>query len=77
MRRALLIVGIILSSLSGCDTVPSHPVLPLPPALTLPHIPEPDLQCLTDDVYRRLIERDAMLQARVKTLEGIIRSTHQ
>lgn len=77
MRLKVILVAIILSVVSGCESTPSVPVLPLPPPLVLPMVEEGGLACLGNDAYLRLVERDAMLQARLRTLEGIIRSTHR
>lgn len=63
---------VIISSLGCSYTVKS---LPLPARPDLPLIQSQYLECLSDEAYSALVERDAKLQAYVKQLEAIIRST--
>ena len=76
MRKAsLLLVSLVAITLASCvSTVPVK--LPLPPALVLPKISASELECLSDSTYSTLVERDALQAERIKTLEGIIRTTH-
>lgn len=65
----LLAVTLILSS---CTTVKYIPVsLPLPPPLTV-NLTEEELACLSDTTYEKIV----LMDKRIKTLEGIIRSSH-
>ena len=43
----------------------------------LPAINAEELQCLTDDVYRRLADRNRLQRQYAETLEIIIQSTHE
>lgn len=61
---------------SGCTTLPGQPRLPLPPPPDLPRISEAELQCLTDDAYLKLLERDRRQAGHIRELQGIIRATH-
>lgn len=71
-----LVAGTIL--VAGCQTTETfvQEPLPLPDTPTLPTTPASALECLTDDAYEALATRDAMLQAHVRRLEAIIRTTH-
>lgn len=71
---------IIAAALAGCaapevryQTVP----LPLPPRPELPRIYGEELQCLSEDAYRRIVERDRMRRAYAEQLEAVILSTHE
>jgi len=60
--------------LCACSTV--TPVkLQVPPEPNYPKVSGKDMQCLSDDTYSKIIKRDRMKSAHIKTLEGIIRST--
>ena len=65
--------------ISGCahDAPAGHAQLHVPPRMALPAVQKSELQCLTDDVAKRLKLRQTILIGRVKTLEGIIRSTQE
>ena len=61
--------------LISCGVVPSQPELPLPPELFLPKIQAVEIQCLSDVTAGKLIKRDKLQAARIKTLKSIINST--
>ena len=66
----LLAVTLIVSS---CTTVKYQPVqIPLPPPLNV-NLTEAELACLSDTTYEKIV----LMDKRIKTLEGIILSTHR
>ena len=71
---ALLIVTTLW--ISGCDSIPSHAVLKLPPELIVPSISAQEVSCLPDNVFNKLKKRDKLKSARIETLISIIKSTH-
>ena len=50
--------------------------LPLPAPLVLEGVPSESLECLSDEAYKQLVDRDIALQQRINTLREIIQSTH-
>lgn len=86
MRRPrwMLAVATILmaigSGLVGCTSAPEvryiQEPLALPPRPVLPRLSADDVQCLTDDAYRRLVARDIGRRQYAEQLEAIIQSTH-
>ena len=66
--------------MAGCATTTKtvfvQEPLPVPDRPTLPRIPADDMACLPDEAYEALAVRDAALQAHVRRLEVIIRTTH-
>lgn len=72
MRIALLLAAtLILSSCSTWNTKYVPVSLPLPPPLTV-NLTEEELACLSDTTYEKIV----LMDKRIKTLEGIILSTH-
>lgn len=72
IRSSLIYVALLV--LVGCTTTEVKYVsspLPLPPPLEWT-IVESELACVSEDTYSKIVGLDL----RVKTLEGIIRSTH-
>ena len=70
---------LLAAALSGC-TSPVRQVsqpLPLPARPLLPRVYEAELACLSDESYRRLVERERLRREYAETLETIIRSTHR
>lgn len=63
--------------LIGCAATPEYvPVaLTLPARPVLPAIKSADLQCLSDDTYMRLVQRDRLQRGHIEVLEAIIVST--
>ncbi len=78
--RKLLLAGIISSSLfvSGCgkEMVYKPVALPLPPKPELPAIHSDEINCLSDDTYRKFVDRDLIRKHYEERLELIIKSTH-
>ena len=75
-KKNLLAALAIILLASGCATAgPAALRLPLPPPLVLPTVPIASLECLSDDTYNKLIERDVRQRERIHTLEDIIRAT--
>lgn len=50
--------------------------LPLPPRPMLPPVDAAQIECLTDDVVRLIVQRDQMRRNYAAQLETIIKSTH-
>ena len=74
LRKSLVLASAII--LASCCAVPEQAKLPLPPPLVLPTVEASELQCLSDETYEKLVERDVMCTGRVHTLENIIKQTH-
>ena len=71
----------LFPALPGC-AMPEREVyvqepLPLPERPVVPTIPAEALECLDDETYRDLAERDAALEAHIARLEAIIETTHE
>lgn len=70
---------LLAAALSGC-TPPVRQVsqpLPLPERPLLPRVYEAELMCLSDETYRRVVERERLRREYAEILETIIRATHQ
>jgi len=80
LLRKLSLATVLTLSLSACATkeiiVPPAP-LPIPSAPVYPTINAVDLQCLTDEAYTKLVERDSLRKAYIDELISIIKSTHE
>lgn len=75
-RKNLLAAVAIILAVSACASPGVAPLrLSLPPPLVLPTIPESSLECLSDEAYGLLVERDVRQRGRIRTLENIIRAT--
>lgn len=79
LRTATAIIWLAIGS--GCAQTPevryvTRP-LTLPPRPALPVLVPADVQCLSDDAYRRLVERDRQRRNYAEILEAIIRATHE
>lgn len=61
--------------LTGCASKPSTFYLTKPPRPILPTITAEELACLPDEVYRRVVTRDAMRRWYAESLEAVIDST--
>jgi hypothetical protein len=70
---------LLAAALAGC-TPPVRQVsqpLPLPERPLLPRVYDAELSCLSDETYRRVVERERLRREYAETLETIIRATHQ
>jgi len=71
---------IILSALiwiSGCSTVEYRSTpLSLPSELRVPVVKAAELECVTDETFKKLKLQNELLKARIETLKNIIKSTH-
>jgi len=72
MRKWVILLAITLSSCGSLEPVR----LPLPPPLVTPTVTRDEVKCLSDDAYERLVIRDRLKDARIKTLTDVIKSTH-
>lgn len=91
MRHPLTLPVLTLTAcaaLNGCGllnwTMPAAPPppppakaleLPFPPSL--PYVSAKELECLTPDAFRRLLEREAIYNQYVETLQALIQSTRE
>jgi hypothetical protein len=73
--KMLIILSVTV--LSSCCSIPDQAKLPLPPDLVYPKIQAEELQCLSDDTYKRLNERRIMCESRIETLKNTIKKTHK
>lgn len=71
----ITVVTLTIVIFSGCTTTYTVAELPLPPRPELPTVSGQELSCLSDDVYRRMAKRQALLIEYTKRLEGIIKTT--
>lgn len=65
--------------MAGCTTPAIEYVttpLPLPPRPELPSVSGEQLQCLSDEAYTALANRDRQRREYAELLESIIQSTH-
>lgn len=76
IKYKTIILLIAASSLINCSGIPSQAKLPLPPEINYPVITAEDVKCLSDEVFGKIVKRDKLKSARIETLKGIIRSTH-
>ena len=85
LTLASLLITTILS-LSACGTTPVTTRLEVPPELKVPTVPADKMICveypdgkyrLPPKTYEALAVRDTLKTERIKTLEEIIRSTHE
>jgi len=69
-------IFIAVSLIAGCATVEYVPVpLDLPDRPILPTVKSTELQCLSGDVYTRLVQRDRLQHGHIEVLEAVIVST--
>lgn len=76
-----LLIAASLLALSACAAQPeiryvSNPV-PLPPQPELPKIQAEELECIGDEIYRRLVKRELLQRHHITILENLIRTTHE
>lgn len=67
-------------ALSACAAQPevryvAQPI-PLPTQPELPAIQSEELECLSEDVYQRLVKRELLQRHYIATLENLIKTTH-
>lgn len=79
MPKRLTLTALILT-MTGCLSPAPAPALvpaplPLPARPVLPAVTGVELACLSDDVYRRLAERQRRMRHYTEILELIIQST--
>ena len=72
----MIVLVVVFCALFLLSCASQHVVeLPLPEPLVLEKINSDSLSCLSDEAYRKLVERDILLQERLNTLRKIIEST--
>lgn len=73
MKRNIAVALAVVFGAAGCarqvEFVPS-PLPPCPPMPTLPSISAQELDGVSDDVYRRLVERELRLKEFIGQLEA-------
>jgi hypothetical protein len=80
MPKRLTLIALILT-MTGCpapaplEIIQTPNPLPLPARPVLPAIKGVELECLSDDIYRRLADRQRRLRHYAEELELIIQST--
>lgn len=74
-KSILLLIAAIISSSCTSTTIYRPDPLPLPAEPELPRIAAEDLQCLSQDAYRRLVKRDRVRRQYAEKLAEIIKST--
>lgn len=80
MRR--MMTAALVSMTIGLSSCASHAPryvsvpLPCPARPVLPHVTAADVAPLTDDVYRRIRQREHLLKNYAERLEAICRATH-
>jgi hypothetical protein len=61
-----------------CASVTPDPIqVNIPPPVNYPVVKAPELECLSESTYEKLVVRDVRCRERVKTLEDIIKSTQE
>jgi hypothetical protein len=71
-KTTLLAAAVILVS---CASEYIQAPLPMPPRPNMPVFTDAELECLPDDVYRRIAMRDMEKEFYIERLELIIKST--
>ena len=74
MKLLIILLSALISN-SCSHQQPRIDALLLPPPLSVPRVTVMELQCVSDDVYTRLLLQNKLFAARISTLEDIIRST--
>jgi hypothetical protein len=80
MPKRLALIALILT-MTGCpapaplEIIQTPDPLPLPARPVLPAIQGVELECLSDDAYRRLADRQRRLRQYAEELEVIIKAT--
>ena len=64
-------------ALCACATNPATFYLSRPERPILPNVDASEIACLADDVYRRIVIRDAMRRWYAEELESVIDSTRR
>lgn len=78
MVKALAIA--LMLSLAGCASQPVEYVtapLPKPPRPELPTLSGEELECLSDEAYRKVVTRGQLRRDYAEQLEAVILSTHE
>ena len=73
MRLGLLAI-LSVTTLISCDSIQGKPsIINVPASPIYQKVDGGELQCLTDDTYKKLNVRRTQCETRVKTLEGAIK----
>jgi hypothetical protein len=71
----LFTVILLVGCASSLEYVPV--ALTLPPRPILPEVKSAELQCLSDDAYTLLVQRERLQRGHINVLEAIIMSTQR
>ena len=79
IKRNFVVLCIAAFLIMGCaSSVEYVPVaLTLPESPVLPTIKSTELQCLSDEAYTKLVQRDRLQRGHIQVLEAIIVSTQK
>lgn len=75
MRPLLAVIAAALIMMGCSKTVYVTQPLPLPPRPALPPVTAAELQCLPDDVYGRMLQRQRLGRHHRDKLEAVIKAT--
>jgi len=78
LRRSLiaLATGSMLAAAGCTHTEYVQTPLPRPPRPNVPTLSGDQLQCLSDDAYKAIVNRDRAKTEHIERLESVIESTH-
>ena len=68
-------IALLALTLSACQTVYTTQPLPMPPRPELPTVQASEVECLSDDAWKKIVLRDQALRSYTKELEAVIQST--
>lgn len=77
MIRAALLIAVVAAGCAEKEVAYLTTVVPLdrPARPVLPTVRRSELECIGDDAYQRLIERQSLISGYAKELEAIVDST--
>ena len=76
MNLKLTAILLTASFLISCSSIGSQARLPLPPPIDYPKVSLEEVECLPDEVKKKILKRDRLKTARIKALTNTIRKTH-
>lgn len=76
MKISIPLIALILTSCASIRTVYVTEPLPIPVAPAYPVVTGAELECLSDDAYKRLQLNNKLKKDYIETLIDVIKSTH-